>query len=497
MKFLRDLVIKLVIYVVLLVGLLPVVVLAADAVPAQPDTNVINTPKAWEMVAKARGEAQNDRHYDAVADYLEALANDARLAQTVAQEIAYQKLWREDADKAIFYFRRHLALHPDEVNRDIRKGLAQAYSWSGRQEEAVALYRELVAEDGSDGGARLGLGRSLLWNNEMHEGYAVVRSVEDEFPAESPPGRESSDFLLTVMDNYTTHLGLHQTASWDSDGLDIYRSTAQGHFEVFGNMLLQVAPSAALFIMPDQAKVAAPRFQMGLVGSINHQWSFHAYGWVEHYFSKHPITNASTEKLEWTRPGGDLWLTWIALPNLRLDFGGSSMALETFQAFDKQLDFNQASVSADWRFARHFTLGGSGILADYSDGNSKRAGSGHLYWKREGKLQIITGPKLTYMDYSLSYPGGYWSPDWVRNGSWRLMLETRRGKMIFKFDGSIGREQEQGSDSLTVGGLSGHWGWRFGDRTLASLDAGYSRSKFSSASGYNRKFVGLNLKVMF
>ncbi len=489
MKFLRTL--------WLMVVLLPGAALAADAVPAQPDTNIINTRLAWQKVAEARDAAHKESHHEAVADYLDALANDARLVKTVAQEIAYQKLWREDAEKAIFYFKRYLARHPDEINRDVRKGLAQAYSWSGRQKEAVALYRQLVAEDSSDGGARLGLGRSLIWNNELRKGTRVVRSIEDEFPAGSAPGRESSDFLLTVMDNYTTHLGLHGTGSWDSDGLDIYRTTADVHFEVFGNKLLQVAPIATLYRMPEKAKIFSPKMQFGLVGTMARNWSFHIYAWIEHFRSRAPISTTATDELKWTRPGGDFWITWIAMPRLRMDFGGSNMIVETYPGFENHLNFSQASISADWRFARKFTLGGVGIYGDYSDGNTKRSGAAHLFWNREGKLKIMTGPTFTYMDFTDPYPGGYWAPDWVRNGSWRLMLETRSGKMTFKIDGSIGLEQELGSDALTVAGVAGRWGWRLGDRTLVSAEAGYSRSRFSSASGYNRKFVGLSLKAMF
>jgi Tetratricopeptide repeat len=481
----------------LLLVLLPAGVLAADVIATEPDTTILNTRKAWEMVAQARDSAGKERHHEAVADYLEALANDARLVKTVAQEIAYQKLWREDADKAIFYFKRYLARHPDQDNRDVRKGLAQAYSWSGRQKEAIRLYRDLVAEDSSDGSARLGLGRSLIWNNELQEGYAVVRSVEEEFPAGSAPGRESSNFLLTVMDSYTTHLDLRTTASWDSDGLDIYRTTADAHLQVLGNKLFQVAPSVAFFRMPERPGITAPRLQFGLVGTMARNWSFHAYAWVDHFQSSQPISPTATGNLEWTRPGGDLWLTWIALPRLRMDFGGSSMAVETYQAFEKHLEFNQASVSADWRFARNFTLGASGIFADYSDDNTKRRGSTQLYYHREGRLKIITGPSFTYMDFSIPYPGGYWAPDWVRNGSWRLMLETRTHHMTFKLDGSVGIEKELGSEALTVAGVSGHWGWRLGDRTLLAAELGYSRSRFSSASGYNRKFAGLSLKAMF
>ena len=470
---------------------------AQEAVPAQPDTSIINTRLAWEKVAAARDAAAADRHHDAVADYLEALASDARLVPQVAQEIAYQKLWREDADKAIFYFHRYLARHPEDNNRGVRSGLAMAYSWSGRQPEAIALYRGLVNEDRADGGARLGLGRSLIWNNNLRAGVNVVRGVEDEFPADSRPGRQSSHFLLTVLDGYTPHLTLQARSMWESDGLDTYRLGAEMHFEVLGNMLLQVAPSSALFQMPDRPNVFAPRFQLGLIGPLAHNWNLHAYGWVEHFRSRDPLNSSATDELKWTRPGGDLWLTWIAHPRVRFDFGGASQPVLTYQAFEKELGYEQGSASMDWRFARHFNLGVSGIYGDYSDGNSKRRGSSNLYWRREGKVQILTGPVLTYMDFETAYPGGYWSPDWVRNASWRLMLETRSGHSLFKLDGSLGLEKELGADTLTVAGISGHWGWRFADEWLAALEVGHSRSRFDSASGYRRTFVNLSLRAMF
>ena len=101
-----------VVVVVAMMSWCPGLPLAQEAVP---DTaSVIDTQKAWENVSAARQAASQDRHHDAVADYLLALANDARLVEVVAKEIAYQKLWREDADKAIFYFHRYLARHPDE-----------------------------------------------------------------------------------------------------------------------------------------------------------------------------------------------------------------------------------------------------------------------------------------------------------------------------------------------------------------------------------------------
>jgi len=63
---------------------------------------VIDTALAWQKIAEARQASGKDRHREAVAYYLEALSYDARLVSLVAQELAYQKLWREDAEKSIF-----------------------------------------------------------------------------------------------------------------------------------------------------------------------------------------------------------------------------------------------------------------------------------------------------------------------------------------------------------------------------------------------------------
>ena len=477
-----------------------------EAAPVEPETaaadttvageGVIDTARAWERVAAARDAAGEDRHHDAVADYLEALASDARLVPIVAQEIAYQKLWREDAVKSIFYFRRYLARHPGEENRDVRKGLAMAYSWSGYQPEAVALYRDLVAEDPADGAAAVGLGRSLLWNNELKEGWSTLRGVETQFAPDDPAGRESRDFQLVVLDTYTPPLELRLDASWDSDDLTTQRLTATGTSTVLGNKLLQVMPSFGRYSQPGQADIHNPRLGAAFHAALAHNWALHAFGWVNRFASSEPLFGG-TEKLSWTTPGGDLWLTWLAAPRLRFDFGGNSAPVETFYALNNHLHYEQANLSADYRIARHVSASVGGRLASYSDDNTKRWGMARLTWRREGRWEIHAGPVFTYMDFTQPYPGGYWAPDWVRNGSLEVTLKTRTRHWTWRFNGSFGVEKELGADAATVGGASARAGWRFQPDWLLALEAGHSRSSFSSASGFNRTFVALSARAFF
>lgn len=469
--------------------------------PAPVDTTVsaegaIDTDQAWQKVAAAREAAGKDRHHDAVAEYLDALAFDARLVPTVAQEIAYQKLWREDAQQSIFYFRRYLARHPDQENREVRKGLALAYSWSGRQAQAVALYRELVAENSSDGSAQVGLARSLMWNNELGPGWTALAEVAADFPAETAPGRESRDFQLVVLDSYTPPLALRADASWDSDDLDIWRLTGTGTFTVLGNKLLQVIPSWGQYRQPGRADISNPRLGTGFHTALAHNWALHAFAWLHQYTTAVPLFGG-TEDLDWTTGSGDFWLTWLATSRLRLDFGGTSTPVETFFALDNHLHYEQANLSADYRLGRHFSGGVAGNLADYSDGNTKRKGSARLTWRREGTWEIQTGPVLTYMDFATAYPGGYWAPDWVRNGSLEATLKTRTRRWTWRLNASIGQEKETGSVAVTVGGASLRTGWRLHDNWLLALEGGHSRSSFGSVSGFNRTFVNLSARAFF
>ena len=479
-----------------LLTMLVLVALPAVAADDSPDSTIIDSDLAWENVAQARELAGQNRHHEAVAEYLEALANDARLVPDVAQEIAYQKLWREDAEKAIFYFRRYLARHPDRENRDVRKGLALATSWSGRQPEAVTMYRQLVAEDSSDPETRMGLGRSLIWDNRLHEGYEVLHTIETEYDADHPARGQAGDFLLTVLDGYTTHLDLRLDSSWDSDDLDITRLSAHGALTVAGNKLLQIMPSVAWYRRPEQAAITAPRLGAGLATALARNWSLHAYGWLDMFRSADPLFGG-TEKLDWNRLGGDAWLTWLPVSRLRLDLSATSQAVETFYALDRHIHFEQAGLSGDWRLGRSWSTGLAGDLADYSDGNDRSRARAYLKWRRSSRYEISIGPVLTYMDYSTPYPGGYWAPDWVRNSSLEASVSTRTRVMTYRLNAGFGFERETGSDGQNVGSLSGRLGWRFQPGWLAAVELGYSKSSFASASGYSRTFANLSARALF
>jgi hypothetical protein len=48
-----------------------------------------------------------------------------------------------------------------------------------------------------------------------------------------------------------------------------------------------------------------------------------------------------------------------------------------------------------------------------------------------------------------------------------------------------------------VGGVHGHLGWRLAPGWLVSGDLAYSRSRFTSDSGYNRTTATVRLRALF
>ena len=469
----------------------------AGSEPREPFVTPEDSLAAVNLVTRAREHAAADRHQAAVRDYLAALDLDIRLVETIAEGIAYQRLWREDAERAIFYFRRHLIRNPETDNRKVRQGLALALSWSGRQREAIAQYRQLLRENPNDGTSRIGLGRSMIWNNNLRSGFDTVREVEISFPATTHEGRESARFLLQVLDDTTPPWEFQADWSHDSDDLDIWRLTAAGAAELKPSLLLLFTPTWTHYTQPGYAEIDAWRLGAGLITPLAHNWALHAYGWYELFHSREAVFGAESRK-SWHQPGTDIWFTWLPTSRLRTDFGGNVLPIETVPSLAREITASTASASLDWRFRRQWLLGVAGQASSYSDQNDRLYGTARLQWQREGRVEVALAPVFTYLDFKVPYPGnGYWSPSWMRNASLEAVLLSRWDRWTFRAEGRIGREKEPGSETITVGGLTLRLGWRLSARALLAAAGGYSESRLASPSGYRRHHLSLTLRAFF
>lgn len=422
-----------------------------------------------------------------------AAAEAPAAAPAQLREQAFSALWREDTAIAIERFRAYLATPGTGDDREARRGLALACSWDGRQGEAIAGYRELLAADPADGESRVGLGRSLLWDNRLREGRAVLREAE---AGDGDAARSAGDVMLVALDEYTPPAAASLAATWDSDDLDIARLAATGTFTVAGNRLLQVMPARTWYRQPGQPDAEGLRLGAGLVTGLGHRWALHAYGWLDRLRSDQPLP-ATAAALDWDVAGGDAWLTWLPAPRWRVDAGAGSQAVETYAAFGNRLERRQGSLSVEHRLSGRWTAGLVGIAGDYTDGNRSDRLTARLAWRRDGRVLWQAGPVLNYLDFRTPYPGGYWAPAEMRSAGLEASARGRGRVVAWRLAGALAREKEAGAAAVTVGGISGRVGWRFAPDWLLGVEAGHAASALSSASGYRRTSASVDVRAFF
>jgi cytochrome c-type biogenesis protein CcmH/NrfG len=84
----------------------------------------------------------------------------------------------------------------DPSNRDVAVALAQAYSYAGKQGEAIQLLDVVLVKDPTDGEARVLLGRAYAYNHD----YA---DAESQFATELKAVPDDSDAQIGLADTYT------------------------------------------------------------------------------------------------------------------------------------------------------------------------------------------------------------------------------------------------------------------------------------------------------
>ncbi len=409
---------------------------------------------------------------------------------------AFESLWHEHADQAVDLFQSYLAANPGQRDPATLHGLALALSWNSQQDEALKIYSELITANATDGEALIGKARAQIWANRLAEGWRSLRTIENQTDFTPQARQAAGEFALKVLNEYTPRAEVSWHATWDSDNLNVQRistlyATTMGH-----GVLVQTGPQTSFYTQTAQPGVTALRWQVLVTTGLAPRLTIHGLGWFDHFGSKKPLFSG-VDKLNWSRPGGDAWLTWQASSRLRFDGGAASQAIDTYLGFAQKIGYTQESLSGDWILIPRLTLSAAGLHARYSDSNRKLLGRLTAGWHGEGTVEIDLRASFTHMDFTRPYPGGYWSPDWVRNGSLQAKAKVQGKRITLTCETSLGREKEANSRTITVGGGSLRLGYRITSDWFVAVSGGHSRSSFSTASGYRRTFLGLTIKGNF
>ncbi len=141
------------------------------------------------LVEQARQAAGADRNAEAADLFGRAIEHAPERRREVLRELADQLTYSGRAEQAIPLYREVLAFETEpRVRRWTRLGLALALSWTGRLAEAQREYETLIADDAAEVDARLGRARVLAWQERLAAARDEYRRILERNP-ETPEAR--------------------------------------------------------------------------------------------------------------------------------------------------------------------------------------------------------------------------------------------------------------------------------------------------------------------
>lgn len=443
---------------------------AADSLTSTLD---FDPAKTDEYLVTARRAAGLDEHETSIYWFRKALAARPSLASELGKELGYQYTWAERADTAIVWFERYLEDHPGDIESQL--GIARAFAWSDRLDEALDYYRSLLdTAPERETEVRVGIARVTSWKDLLDEAIALYDSILVEHPdnLEAKIGRAQainwsgrhrqaaaiySEMLAQHPDNSEIREGLAQAYRWmgrndlaaetidmasldglareirrdrapaasygysankDSDDIERQRHEVRGSFSP--GYVTRVQAYYARWGIQQPGFPDIDRDQIKAL--LRHRFSDMlalsvdlGYEWNSYDFSALPPAPFWQEEFNLFLI--DAFLTLFPRDYLRVDFGLFRGSLDNPEPVFRGIYITDLNAGLDWRFNPTLMTTGAAAYTDYSDGNSRVSFYGQLEWQPVYQLPIgiRNRSKLItyagYLGFSEQLNNGYFSPD--------------------------------------------------------------------------------------
>jgi tetratricopeptide (TPR) repeat protein len=135
-----------------------------------------------QIVDAAREAARNDQHDAAIAAFRRAMALAPDRRNDWLLELADQLTWSGKLDEAIALYREGVLLEDPGKSRAARIGLARALSWQGKHGQSIEEYDRVLARDPADLEAGLNKGEVLTWANRLGAAVEAYDAVLRQRP---------------------------------------------------------------------------------------------------------------------------------------------------------------------------------------------------------------------------------------------------------------------------------------------------------------------------
>jgi tetratricopeptide (TPR) repeat protein len=155
-----------------------------------------------DVISEAREAARKDRNGESADLFERAIAEDSTLRDEVLHEYADQLTFSGKAEQAVPLYREVLARPelPESERFAVSRGLALALAWSGRNREAIQAYSQVLDKQPDNFDALIMRGKVRMWSRD----YSLA---EDDFRAALAIDSGNSEALkaLAETQSYAGH----------------------------------------------------------------------------------------------------------------------------------------------------------------------------------------------------------------------------------------------------------------------------------------------------
>lgn len=419
-------------------------------------------------------------------------------------------------DEAIGIYKEVLASGPG--NAEARISLARAFAWAGRYDESVMEYRRVLTESPGNTDASIGLGRVLSWKGELREAASVLSGVLRE----KPGNREASMALANALrwdgeldrayelserlvsedpsdkDAVKLNEGLRGergpllsssiTDSSDSDSNEMTLYKASTFFRL-GRAHRITVEYAGFDVSRLDDEAQADMLNLRDAISVTRDFN------IAPRLSLVSLNSAADDTVMLTH---GLSLDWKPAKGLRTIIAyGYNPLVDTAQLVRNNIRLAEYSGAVIYDL-RKFTFSAGVSYGDYSDDNTRTGFNGGVSWAADDERKIVGGYTLEYREFSEKTSSGYFNPGSIFSNSVFVTLsdDFYNGKAGYFLTGTAGTQSHSSKSEFTSSvkaGLSG----RITGNLTAEAAYKWSRSALESASGFRHEEMSVGIKYLF
>jgi poly-beta-1,6-N-acetyl-D-glucosamine synthase len=498
---------------------------------------------ADEWIGRGDVAASEDRHAEAIVAYERAVELEPSLRTPLLSKLGRQWLWSDDPERAVMLLREAIA--SGQTDCGVRSDYGLALTWSGRLNDAAAVYQEVIEEcPEARGDTRLRLGLVKRWKDRPSAATEIYRKAMEEGSQEQQDAavaglahvammRGHEREALMMFEEIDTPAGAEgatlalarlgeNTAARERIGEIRTRDSLTGDLERLDQRLSsmndpQLEAGGLLFDDADGTRFAERR----LGGTIG--WSLRGRGGIsvarwdleddarelqadrvaisgEHRFSPAwaAVSNVALtdyEDPDWRPVTGELRLVHTPDDRTRWDFSVARLIIpDNVAATVNRLEGTYFSAGIDREISNGFAITLGADWTDWSAGNERFRVYGGPRLQLEGVPRVTIEWPTLLMFYDEGFRFGLFSPEeYIETGPGVNVYRRFSPQWSGSLYGRAGMQKEAGLSWEPIGIVRGVVERELLDAWAIRATAGWSNSNLASTSGFRRTTVTLDL----